>query len=339
MAVGLCKISKKWKFDISNGRCLILTELGDKLKQARREKGLSLDDLQQITKIQKRYLVAIEEGNYAVMPGKFYARAFIKQYAEAVGLDSATLFDEFESEVPETPQQEVVNNEPSRVQSKRNPMPAQSVGNQVSSRNRFFDILPKILIALFIIFILFIVWFFLLNKQDNSTEKVKTDTSNPTVKVEDSTKNEDTSKDTTKKDTTEKDTSKDTTKDKDTSDKTEDKPKEVEVTKGETSGNATTYTVKNTDKMALTLSATGDSWIGVSDVSGNTIQNVTLSEQNPSAEIDLGTNKTVTVVIGNAPVTTVKINGKQLELAPTLVKQVLTINLESSDSDTSSDTQ
>ncbi|CAM2361388.1 RodZ family helix-turn-helix domain-containing protein [Listeria seeligeri] len=329
MAVGLCEISKKWKFDISNGRCLILTELGDKLKQARREKGLSLDDLQQITKIQKRYLVAIEEGNYAVMPGKFYARAFIKQYAEAVGLDSATLFDEFESEVPETPQQEVVNNEPSRVQSKRNPMPAQSVGNQVNSRNRFFDILPKILIALFIVFILFIVWFFLLNKQDSSTEKVKTDTSNPTVKVEDSTKSEDTTKDTTKKDTTEKDT---TTKDKEATDTKKEETKELEVTKGETSGNATTYTVKNTDKMKLSLSATGDSWIGVSDVSGNTIENVTLSSQNPSAEVDLGTNETVTVVIGNAPVTTVKINDKQLELAPTLVKQVLTIKLDTSDS-------
>ncbi len=329
MAVGLCEISKKWKFDISNGRCLILTELGDKLKQARREKGLSLDDLQQITKIQKRYLVAIEEGNYAVMPGKFYARAFIKQYAEAVGLDSATLFDEFESEVPETPQQEVVNNEPSRVQSKRNPMPAQSVGNQVNSRNRFFDILPKILIALFIVFILFIVWFFLLNKQDSSTEKVKTDTSNPTVKVEDSTKSEDATKDTTKKDTTEKDT---TTKDKEATDTKKEETKELEVTKGETSGNATTYTVKNTDKMKLSLSATGDSWIGVSDVSGNTIENVTLSSQNPSAEVDLGTNETVTVVIGNAPVTTVKINDKQLELAPTLVKQVLTIKLDTSDS-------
>ncbi|MBC1947459.1 helix-turn-helix domain-containing protein [Listeria welshimeri] len=315
-----------------------MTELGDKLKQARREKGLSLDDLQQITKIQKRYLVAIEEGNYAVMPGKFYARAFIKQYAEAVGLDSATLFDEFESEVPDTPQQEVVNNEPTRVQSKRNPMPAQSVGNQTNSRNRFFDILPKILIALFIVFILFIIWFFLLNKQDNSTEKVKTDTSNPTVKVEDSTKDKDTSKDTTSKDTTKKDTSSDDKKSTEEAnkDKKEDTSKELEITKGETSGNATTYTVKNTDKMALSLSATGDSWIGVSDASGATIQNVTLSAQNPSAEIDLGTNKTVSVVIGNSPVTTVKINDKQLELAPTLVKQVLTIKLEEA-SDTSSD--
>ncbi|MBC1248547.1 helix-turn-helix domain-containing protein [Listeria welshimeri] len=310
-----------------------MTELGDKLKQARREKGLSLDDLQQITKIQKRYLVAIEEGNYAVMPGKFYARAFIKQYAEAVGLDSATLFDEFESEVPDTPQQEVVNNEPTRVQSKRNPMPAQSVGNQTNSRNRFFDILPKILIALFIVFILFIIWFFLLNKQDNSTEKVKTDTSNPTVKVEDSTKDKDTSKDTTKKDTTSDDKKSTEEANKD---KKEDTSKELEITKGETSGNATTYTVKNTDKMALSLSATGDSWIGVSDASGATIQNVTLSAQNPSAEIDLGTNKTVSVVIGNSPVTTVKINDKQLELAPTLVKQVLTIKLEEA-SDTSSD--
>ncbi|MBC1448276.1 helix-turn-helix domain-containing protein [Listeria welshimeri] len=315
-----------------------MTELGDKLKQARREKGLSLDDLQQITKIQKRYLVAIEEGNYAVMPGKFYARAFIKQYAEAVGLDSATLFDEFESEVPDTPQQEVVNNEPTRVQSKRNPMPAQSVGNQTNSRNRFFDILPKILIALFIVFILFIIWFFLLNKQDNSTEKVKTDTSNPTVKVEDSTKDKDTSKDTTSKDTTKKDTTSDDKKSTEEAnkDKKEDTSKELEITKGETSGNATTYTVKNTDKMALSLSATGDSWIGVSDASGTTIQNVTLSAQNPSAEIDLGTNKTVSVVIGNSPVTTVKINDKQLELAPTLVKQVLTIKLEEA-SDTSSD--
>lgn len=315
-----------------------MTELGDKLKQARREKGLSLDDLQQITKIQKRYLVAIEEGNYAVMPGKFYARAFIKQYAEAVGLDSATLFDEFESEVPDTPQQEVVNNEPTRVQSKRNPMPAQSVGNQTNSRNRFFDILPKILIALFIVFILFIIWFFLLNKQDNSTEKVKTDTSNPTVKVEDSTKDKDTSKDTTSKDTTKKDTTSDDKKSTEEAnkDKKEDTSKELEITKGETSGNATTYTVKNTDKMTLSLSATGDSWIGVSDASGATIQNVTLSAQNPSAEIDLGTNKTVSVVIGNSPVTTVKINDKQLELAPTLVKQVLTIKLEEA-SDTSSD--
>ncbi|EIA20643.1 hypothetical protein KKC_05897, partial [Listeria fleischmannii subsp. coloradonensis] len=136
-----------------------MTELGDKLKTARREKGLSLDDLQQITKIQKRYLVAIEEGNYSVMPGKFYTRAFIKQYAEAVDLDSAELFTEFESEVPYS-QQEVVNQEQSRAHKKATPLTTHSVGGAASTRNRFFDILPKVLIALFIVFILFIIWYF-----------------------------------------------------------------------------------------------------------------------------------------------------------------------------------
>ena len=62
-------------------------EVGERLKEARQAKGYTLDDLQQITKIQKRYLVAIEEGNLNVLPGNFYARAFIKQYADTVGLN------------------------------------------------------------------------------------------------------------------------------------------------------------------------------------------------------------------------------------------------------------
>ncbi len=72
-----------------------MTELAIRLKEAREEKGMSLDELQAATKIQKRYLTALEEGNYDVIPGNFYVRAFIKQYAEAVGLDSDQLFEEY----------------------------------------------------------------------------------------------------------------------------------------------------------------------------------------------------------------------------------------------------
>lgn len=79
-----------------------MSELGQALREAREEKGLSLDDLQEETKIQKRYLSAIEKGDFKQLPGDFYIRAFIKSYAEAVGLDFSTFAQQYASEMPET---------------------------------------------------------------------------------------------------------------------------------------------------------------------------------------------------------------------------------------------
>src|SRR5699024_12342076 len=71
-----------------------MNEIGEILKDARIEKGYTLDDLQQITKIQKRYLQAIEDGNTDILPGRFYMRAFVKQYADIVDLDGEELLEE-----------------------------------------------------------------------------------------------------------------------------------------------------------------------------------------------------------------------------------------------------
>lgn len=77
-----------------------MSDLGQILRKARMDSKISLDDLQEVTKIRKRYLEAIEEGNYKVLPGSFYVRAFIKSYAEAVGLDPAEVLQMYETTNP-----------------------------------------------------------------------------------------------------------------------------------------------------------------------------------------------------------------------------------------------
>ncbi|MEC0231497.1 helix-turn-helix domain-containing protein [Paenibacillus alba] len=77
-----------------------MSDLGFILRKTRLEKKISLEDLQEVTKIRKRYLEAIEEGNYKVLPGSFYVRAFIKSYAEAVGLDPTEVLNMYQSTNP-----------------------------------------------------------------------------------------------------------------------------------------------------------------------------------------------------------------------------------------------
>ncbi|MGB8957288.1 MAG: RodZ domain-containing protein [Tumebacillaceae bacterium] len=70
-----------------------MQELGMELKNIRESKGLSLDQVQQDTKIRSRYLEAIEAGDLSVLPGMVYARGFIKSYAEYLGVDGMELLE------------------------------------------------------------------------------------------------------------------------------------------------------------------------------------------------------------------------------------------------------
>ena len=69
-------------------------DLGNKLREKRIALGYSLDDIQEKTKIQKRYLEAIEDGDFTRLPGSFYVRAFIRQYAELLEMNADELWAE-----------------------------------------------------------------------------------------------------------------------------------------------------------------------------------------------------------------------------------------------------
>ena len=61
--------------------------VGEILKAARNEKGLTLDQVSRQTKIRTKYLHSIEQSRWRDLPGVAYIIGFVKRYAEAVGLD------------------------------------------------------------------------------------------------------------------------------------------------------------------------------------------------------------------------------------------------------------
>ena len=68
--------------------------VGFKLREARRRRKLSLQEIEETTKIRVRYLQALEDGDWDQLPSDTYARAFIRTYAAAVGLDGNRLAEE-----------------------------------------------------------------------------------------------------------------------------------------------------------------------------------------------------------------------------------------------------
>lgn len=65
--------------------------VGALLVEARERKGLSLGDVEQATKIRKRYLEGLERDDYTVLPDAVYVQGFLKTYANYLDLDGEEL--------------------------------------------------------------------------------------------------------------------------------------------------------------------------------------------------------------------------------------------------------
>ena len=77
--------------------------IGAALQQERERQGLSLEELEERTKIRTRYLRALENEDWDIIPGPTYVRGFLRTYAEALGLDPEELVDDYREEF-EAPQ-------------------------------------------------------------------------------------------------------------------------------------------------------------------------------------------------------------------------------------------
>jgi len=72
------------------------TELGDQLRRARENKGLSLQETEKATGIRKRFLQAMEEGRFDALPGQIQLRGFLRNYANYVGLNGDEMLTLYE---------------------------------------------------------------------------------------------------------------------------------------------------------------------------------------------------------------------------------------------------
>ncbi|MBO8126000.1 MAG: helix-turn-helix domain-containing protein [Firmicutes bacterium] len=74
---------------------LNINRLGERLREERERQGLTLEDICQRTHIRRRYLEALENGDYSIMPGEVYLKGFLRSYGEALGLNGWDLVAEY----------------------------------------------------------------------------------------------------------------------------------------------------------------------------------------------------------------------------------------------------
>ncbi|MFD4704181.1 helix-turn-helix domain-containing protein [Gottfriedia sp. NPDC058432] len=290
-----------------------MTELGKYLREAREAKGLSIDDVQELTKIQKRYLEAIEEGNYEILPGQFYVRAFIRQYAETIGVDVSGFLTEKpaveESTVVNTVEEVKHEEIPSRASKLKEPL------NNVKS-SRIMDYLPRILVAILILGICIAIYMMFPSKNDGKSADTNQSQTNSNSEIE---KPKNNALDQAKTNNTKKT-------EKPKNDVTEQPPAQ-KITVDSAAGKRTTISLSGTDVFKLEVVANGESYVDLKNADGKMFYSGIL-KQGQTQNYDLTQENEVTVNIGASNNVELRINDEVFKypVSPTnAVHQKITI--------------
>ncbi|WP_284140018.1 MULTISPECIES: RodZ domain-containing protein [unclassified Virgibacillus] len=278
--------------------------IGARLKEAREQKDISLDSLQETTKIQKRYLVAIEEENFRILPGKFYARAFIKEYAAAVGLNAQELMDEYKDDIPSP--EEDRDTEYTHIQRSRK-------DHRPTKSNAIFSLIPTIIVVVLIIGIVFAAWFFVQKAVgSDGGEPIEKDNGNDEVYRQEDTSANDQTENTDEADSETE--SSDSTESNDQSTDTSEETSELTlVEEGTGSVPESTFELRNPgEKVIVTLEASGNTWLDVNNGDGKAFYSNNFASDQSPLEIDITGEEKVFFKVGSAPDLTIKINGVEL---------------------------
>ena len=135
------------------------SKISQALKSARVSSGLSLDDVQKITKIKPEYLQSIDDSNPKLIQDDFYLKMFVQRYADAVNLDISSL----------------LNNEKAETRTSRNTAMSETaiLNDSSSARYRLFSNLKTIGLVLAILAGLAAFWFYSVNDNTNTNKDIE----------------------------------------------------------------------------------------------------------------------------------------------------------------------
>ena len=278
--------------------------IGETLRKARIDKKISLDELQQRTKIQKRYLLAIEENDFHELPSDYYLRTFIRQYADEVKLDGNYLIDVLDGKdrpMPTYPELETVDGlrKNKHVES--------------PTRARFKATLPMMLLGLVELAIISVVGYMTwLDHQETAIIP-----ENSSVQVERS----DVSLSVAEKVSSSQPKPVESSKE-------PEKPKMAFTMENNTT-NAATMKVEHAEKpLKISFTGTERVWVGVQVNGALTYQKTLEKGESETTELPADTAQAV-ITVGMAKYAEVKINDQALDFQPgnSLLQKNITLNI------------
>ncbi|WP_208592609.1 helix-turn-helix domain-containing protein [Gracilibacillus suaedae] len=294
--------------------------IGERLKEERESKNMSLDDVQNLTKIQVRYLDAIEQERFNVMPGSFYVRAFIKEYATVLGLNPDELMEEYKSDLPFEKEESVAL---SRVNSSKKNKPT-------TSTPKIFSLLPSVIVVLLIIGIVVLVWLFRqgyfageegdptpADNDDNAAgESVQLPPSQDTAPSEEEEMEDGESADEEQVE----------------EDEPEEPEQETEISLVNYENNESYYNLTTTEEnVNLVITTENRNWLEIEDESGERFYYDTLTNEKGPLEIDVSDTEELYFTFGEPQYISIEVNDVRLELSdkiPASQPQKLWITIE-----------
>lgn len=275
-----------------------MADIGDKLRSAREAKGLSIADIEKATKIQSRYLEAIEQNDFDKLPGDFYVRAFIRQYAQLVGLDGKELLSDYQQDVPKSDPDEYVENS---IDNKSEEV-RETTDNK---KNMWKNYLPRIAICLGVIIVVLVVYF--LYARLSSSGQSSNNDNNVAVSSQTSSKS---------------------------SSSSAVKKSNVKVT---SLGNNQYRVTGLKNNRKLTIKAGSQAVTATVTVNGATVQRKAIAANSKDNSLNLSSGaKTVAITLSNDTDTSIKIAGKKVPYTTTGQSRTITLLIGKASSQSSS---